>query len=88
MTYLETIKSKNGQIYPEDPFSHGAAHLKFYTQKFCLSKSMLKEDSWNGTTDRQVQKFCHQIYKNTTVEVSWPVGPQNTKWLNNVMFFA
>ena len=27
MTYLETIKSQNCQIYPEDPFSHVAAHL-------------------------------------------------------------
>ena len=27
MTYLETIKSQNGQLYPEDPFSHGAAHI-------------------------------------------------------------
>ena len=27
MTYLETIKSYNGQIYPEDTFSHVAAHL-------------------------------------------------------------
>ena len=28
MTYLETIKSQNGQIYPEDTFSLVAAHIK------------------------------------------------------------
>ena len=30
MTYLETIKSQNGQIYPEDTFSHVAAHIYSY----------------------------------------------------------
>ena len=27
MIYLETIKSQNGQIYPEDTFSHVAAQM-------------------------------------------------------------
>ena len=30
MTYLETVKSKNGQIYAEDPFSNGAAQMYIY----------------------------------------------------------
>ena len=35
MTFLKIIESQNGQIYPEDTFSHGAAHLIFRT-KFLL----------------------------------------------------
>ena len=30
----------------------------------------LKENTWNGTTERQVQKFFHQMYKNNIVQVS------------------
>ena len=28
MTCLKITKSQNGQIYPEDTFSHGAAHMQ------------------------------------------------------------
>ena len=32
MTCLKITESQNGQIYPEDTFSHGAAHI--YDQIF------------------------------------------------------
>ena len=30
MTCLKITESQNGQIYPEDTFSHGAAHIYIY----------------------------------------------------------
>ena len=30
MTCLEITESQNGKIYPEDTFSHGAAHMYMY----------------------------------------------------------
>ena len=36
MTYLKITESQNGQIYPEDTFSHGAAHMYLVEELFVL----------------------------------------------------
>ena len=43
MTFLKITKSQNGQIYPEDTFSHGAAHIIFHalSEKSIWSESLL-----------------------------------------------
>ena len=37
MTCLKITESQNGQIYPEDTFSHGAAHIQLvWDGPFCV----------------------------------------------------
>ena len=44
MTFLEIIKSQNGQIYPEEPFSHGAAQL---FSDICLLVIIIINRDWD-----------------------------------------
>ena len=42
MTCMKITESQNGQIYPEDTFSHGAAHIYNETKKGRRKKLMIK----------------------------------------------
>ena len=43
MTCIKITESQNGQIYPEDTFSHGAAHIIGHTQADQLLPQLLTQ---------------------------------------------
>ena len=46
---MKITESQNGQIYPEDTFSHGAAHIYLlYPSSQCRVKNLFKQRRWFG----------------------------------------
>ena len=59
MTCLKITESQNCQIYPEDTFSHGAAH--FYFVKSFYMEKMEKKFGWTGKSLENLLKMLKKF---------------------------
>ena len=60
MTCIKITESQNGQIYPEDTFSHGVAHI-FFREKKIIEKCV-----------PNLPKMFQPVTQNTLIFFIWP----------------